>query len=199
MEGKQSQDRPRRKPAPAPLSDKALEAIEKGNQKGPSAGTIQRLVVNLRQTRRENEDLQFEVESLRAEKQHAESIAKMDAENGRRRVLVFVDYDGYVTIHADKAISIKVIERLPWDDDETEQALADRSHWQEIWWPSAPRATALPHYISGPNKLTDEALTNLVRWQSNCELLGLLTQLSWVAKDIEADKRRKAKEQQLLT
>mgnify|MGYP001587874978 CR=1 FL=1 len=136
-----------------------LVALTKNlGRKGPTANVVRRLVEDLQAARWRVVELEAENEQLRAV---------------RQRALIVVETDGYGQVYADEGVSVKVLTMLPWQDSH-ELMLDDKSHWSEIWYPGFVRTTFRPHYLAEPNGISIEALSNVLKWHTNIELLSEL-------------------------
>jgi hypothetical protein len=155
-------------------SDEQLEQLQKDLGSGPTGKVIKRLIANLR-------DARWKLTELEAEKQHNDEIRQLETTRSRHRVLVVVELDGYGHIYADESASIRVIEVYPWQDSH-EMMLNEKGHWSDIWSPGMVRKTFRPHYVTEPNGVSLESLSNVLKWQSNIELLSKLREVEARAK-----------------
>ena len=154
-------------------SDVGLAALERYNQTGPQTKVIQRLIANVRQARAEADERGWKLTELEAQHEHDDELRKLEAERLRHRVLVVVEPDGYGQVFADQSVTVKVVLVLPWQDSH-EMMLDDKSHWSELWCPGLVRKTFRPHYLSEPNRLSEDAVYDMGKWFTNLEVLEKL-------------------------
>ncbi len=148
---------------PALFSERELAALERGNH-GPMKGTVARLIESVRAAREESEERGWRLTELETqvvrEKEERDNVSRRST----ARTLLVVACDGYTEVFADHAVSLKVVNLLPWDDGH-EMMLNEKSHWAEIWSPGKVRATVLPNYLKAPNLMLPEDVARAVEWE----------------------------------
>lgn len=177
---------------PAPFTERELASLERGNH-GPMKGTVARLIESVRAAKEESEERGWRLTELETqvarEKEERDNVAKRSS----ARVLLVVACDGFTEVFADQAVSVKVVNLLPWQDGH-EMMLNDKSHWNEIWMPGKVRTTYLPNYVKSPNVVTADEMVGVLKWYETTRVGEVVSELRRTLDDQQRQQRREAQQ-----
>lgn len=173
---------------PALFTERELASLERGNH-GPMKVTVARLIESVRAAREESEERGWRLTELETqvarEKEERDNVAKRSS----ARVLMVVACDGFTEVFADQAVSVRVVNLLPWQDGH-EMMLNEKSHWAEIWMPGKVRTTFLPNYVASPNVVTADEMVSVLKWYETTRVGEVVSELRRTLDDQAREKKR---------
>lgn len=184
---------------PKPFDARSVEALRRQSFKSAD-GIIKRLIATYDVQQKRIEDLEHELELAREPKRETNTEAGERAFEHREKVLVVVDWDGYVEVYAEAWCSVKVVALLPGEEKDAvidgtpnpqnpQQSIGGLPEkWKELFYPVNLRAEIMPHFVIPPNEITSfrqavRGLVNIIRAHDNRALLPYIQGLTTIPKE----------------